>query len=137
MKQRIISIAIITAALLLAGSPSHAADSKADTPQAPASGAKSSAKAARSEIAAKRKEAAKVKQMNINAATREELKTLPGIGDVEADKIIAGRPYGSKAWLVSKKILSAEQTTLIKDLVFAGKPFPKGAKNPVLNPAKK
>ncbi|UCH16460.1 MAG: helix-hairpin-helix domain-containing protein, partial [Burkholderiales bacterium] len=40
--------------------------------------------------------AAKEKLIDVNSASRAELKTLPGIGDAEADKIIAGRPYLSK-----------------------------------------
>lgn len=44
-------------------------------------------------------------QIDINRATREQLKTLPGIGDAEAARIIAGRPYVSKADLVTKKVL--------------------------------
>lgn len=32
-------------------------------------------------------------KVNINTATREELKTLPSIGDKLADKIISKRPY--------------------------------------------
>lgn len=42
---------------------------------------------------------AKIKLVDINSAGKKELKTLPGIGDTDADKIIAGRPYGSKAHL--------------------------------------
>jgi len=37
-------------------------------------------------------------------ANREQLKTLPGIGDAEAGRIIAGRPYDSKADLVGRKV---------------------------------
>lgn len=47
------------------------------------------------------------KRVDINHASARELKTLPGIGDVEAERIIAGRPYWSKAELVSKKVLPA------------------------------
>jgi predicted DNA-binding helix-hairpin-helix protein len=41
------------------------------------------------------------KLVDVNSASRKELKTLPGIGDAEADRIIAGRPYLSKTHLVS------------------------------------
>lgn len=32
-------------------------------------------------------------RININTATRDQLMTLPGIGEVKAKKIIRGRPY--------------------------------------------
>lgn len=43
--------------------------------------------------------------VDINHATVDELKAVPGIGDAYAAKIIAGRPYSSKSQLSSKKIL--------------------------------
>ena len=46
--------------------------------------------------------AAQAKPIDINSASRAELKTLPGIGDAEADKIIAGRPYLSKVHIVTQ-----------------------------------
>jgi competence protein ComEA len=45
------------------------------------------------------------KQIDINSASKDRLKTLPGIGDAEADRIIANRPYVSKADLVGRKVL--------------------------------
>ena len=45
------------------------------------------------------------KQVDINSASREQLRTLPGIRDAEAGRIIAGRPYNTKADLVSRKVL--------------------------------
>lgn len=51
--------------------------------------------------------AAKAKEelMDLNSATKEQLMTLPGIGDAFAAKIIAGRPYKAKTELVSKNII--------------------------------
>ena len=49
--------------------------------------------------------AATGKPVDINSASRAQLKTLPGIGDAEADRIIAGRPYLSKAELVTKGVM--------------------------------
>jgi len=43
--------------------------------------------------------------IDITSASREQLKTLPGIGDIEADRIISGRPYHSKADLAEREVI--------------------------------
>ncbi len=60
-------------------------------------------------------------RVDLNNATKEELKKLQGITDEYAAKIIAGRPYRSKAALVVDKILPTTVYFLIKDKVTAGK----------------
>lgn len=60
--------------------------------------------------------------VDINGASRVELKTLPGIGDDEARKIIAGRPYLSKAELATKNVLPTGVYLALKDRVIAKQP---------------
>ncbi len=55
--------------------------------------------------------------ININTATSAELDTLPGIGPVTADKIIASRPYSSLNDLLSKKAVSSSVFEKIKDKI--------------------
>ncbi len=117
MNFSIANTTLIAITLLLSAGVSSAAENKASAPQTAASQA-SAPKAAASKPA-KAKAAAPAKLVDINSAKKEELKTLPGIGDAEADKIIAGRPYGSKAWLISHKILPEDKYPAIKDLVIA------------------
>lgn len=45
--------------------------------------------------------------IDINSATKEQLTTLPEIGEAEAKKIIEGRPYKTKLELIQKKIIPA------------------------------
>jgi competence protein ComEA len=59
------------------------------------------------------------KLVDINSASRAELKTLPGIGDAEAARIIAARPYPSKAKLVADKVLSDELYMALKGRIVA------------------
>jgi len=57
--------------------------------------------------------------VDLNRASRKELMTLPGIGAEEADRIVAHRPYLTKADLVTKNALALGPFLSIKRLVVA------------------
>ena len=98
-------------ALLLAASLGLAAQA----PPAPKSPAPAAAKGK-----PKRYKAVPAGQLvDINGATKEELKKLPGVTDTYADKIIAGRPYLTKAHLVTHNVLPAGLYESIKKRIVA------------------
>ena len=57
--------------------------------------------------------------IDINSASKDQLSSLPGIGDKYSDKIIAGRPYANKSQLVSKKIIPQGVYSKISSMIIA------------------
>jgi competence protein ComEA len=57
--------------------------------------------------------------IDINSASTDQLKALPGIGDAYSKKIIDGRPYANKSQLVSRKIIPQSTYDKIKDQIIA------------------
>jgi competence protein ComEA len=61
--------------------------------------------------------------VNLNTATPEPLDTLPGIGPVTVQKIVAARqerPFASLEELTERKVLTSSQVDKIRDLVTLG-----------------
>lgn len=57
--------------------------------------------------------------VDINTASADELKAVPGIGDAYASKIIAGRPYKTKIQLKTRAILPAGVYTKVNNSLIA------------------
>jgi competence protein ComEA len=57
--------------------------------------------------------------LDINTASSEQIKALPGIGDAYAKRIVDGRPYTAKNQLLNRGILPQKTYDGIKDMIIA------------------
>ena len=106
-----------------------ASASSAQTPPQVPPQAERQKPAGRAARAAKGRPPANAKLVDINSATKADLMRLPSINADLADRIIAGRPYGSKAHLLTRQVLPGVNYDAVKPLVVARQPFADAAKN--------
>jgi DNA uptake protein ComE-like DNA-binding protein len=125
MTFRSIPLVLTTAVALLGGNASSAADKAKPAASPPAA---SQAQASAPSAAAK--------LVDINSASRAELKTLPDIGDAEADRIIKARPYPSKTKLVVDKVIPELTYQALKGRIVAVQPASPKAKTESKAPTK-
>ena len=57
--------------------------------------------------------------VDLNSASKEQLVSLPGMTSAEADRVIAGRPYGEPGELVTRRIVPKAEYDKIADRVTA------------------
>lgn len=95
--------------LLFNASDAFATGFKADSTKVVAENSKTGGKVGNSAI----------KLLDINSANKSELVKLPGITPADADKIIAGRPYLSKANLVTESVIPEGTYYSIKSRIVA------------------
>jgi len=66
--------------------------------------------------------APKAETVDINTASVAELKSLPGMTEADASKVVHARPYRDIDELISKKIVAEAEFVKIKDRIVAGHP---------------
>ena len=96
----------------------------ASAPAAPAAqkariAAPAAASAASAAPASAARPARPAKPVDLNSASATELKKLPGIGDALAAKIVAARPFRTKAELVTKGIVTESTYDALRHHVVA------------------
>lgn len=128
MLYRAIPMILAAAALALGSAATLAAEeAKPATSSTTSPATKPATKPAASAPAKASKDAAgkttptvkKPKPVDINNATVDQLTAVPGLDRAHAMKIVSNRPYPTRAWLVTKGILSEAKYAEVKDHLIA------------------
>jgi DNA uptake protein ComE-like DNA-binding protein len=124
MQHRSLALILIVSTVLTGGSALAADPAK---PAAPAATPQSSAPApasstTKSSTTPAAKPAKKPKPLDLNSASAEQLKSVPGVDDARAEKIVKNRPYPTRAYLVTKGVYSQEEYYTVKDYFVATPP---------------
>ncbi len=77
-----------------------------------------------------------VSLIDLNTASRDDLMTLDGIGEVRADAIIRARPFRAKTELVERRLIPEALYDKIADKVMA-RPPPSATPTPTTRPPAK
>lgn len=109
---------LILSSLLLVAMPAFAQEAKTDT-------------TTKTETTTTTKKPKRSELMDINTASPDQLKTLPGVTDDIAGKIVAGRPYTGKDQLLKQKIVDKDEYAKIRPLIVAHKPKAVGGQGAV------
>jgi competence protein ComEA len=120
MKFNIVLTLAAAAGGLLLASAASAADARHASGLAPSNVASAAASVGK-------KAPGRIAPVDVNSASKAELMQLPGLSAVDAQAVIAGRPYRSKAQLVTRKVISESQYRALSALIFArqqGVPLP-------------
>ncbi len=86
---------------------------------AQSSGSSSTMSSGKSDSSSSMSKSTKSQMLDINSSTKDQLATLPGIGDAYAQKIIDGRPYHGKNDLVTRKIIPQATYDKISGMIIA------------------
>jgi DNA uptake protein ComE-like DNA-binding protein len=106
---------ILLCALVACNQPQNSQDLREQTAKATAQ-VKSDAKAVAEGI---REGWSRNKPLDLNAATKDQLLSLPDLTEAQADRVIAGRPYNDPNDLVKRHILPKSEYDKIADQVTA------------------
>ncbi len=123
--RRVLTAAVLLSAFNLSQAQTPAQSSSPTSATKPSSPSATTQATTASKAKAAQAPADDANKLDINTATVDQLKGLPGVGDAYAAKIVAGRPYTAKNQLTTKGIVPQSTYAKIKDQIVAHRPAAK------------